>query len=120
MRKVCFLFRPNEKYYSSGTYTKESNMKKEILLILSVFIAACDSGSSNLSGNYGGENCDGLFEFKSDGSVYIRSSPDSAPNAWTYEREGDKVILDIAGRKPVMTLEGDVLVSQLWGKCVKQ
>jgi len=92
---------------------------KKLVLILPIFIAACGSDSSSLSGNYGGDNCDGFFEFKSDGSVYLRSAPDSDPNAWTYERDENNIILDIAGRKPVMTLDGDVLVSQLWGECVK-
>lgn len=94
-------------------------MKKELFLILSVFIAACGSDSSSLSGNYGGDNCDGLFEFKSDGAVNLRSAPGRDPNAWTYERDGNQITLDIAGRKPVMTLNGDVLVSKLWGECVK-
>lgn len=92
---------------------------KKLLFILPVFIVACGFDSSSLSGNYGGDNCDGLFEFKSDGSVHLRSAPDSDPNAWTYERDGNKIILDIAGRKPVMTLDGDVLVSKLWGECIK-
>jgi hypothetical protein len=94
-------------------------MKKLLLLTPSVFISACGSDSSSLSGSYGGDNCDGLFEFKSDGSVYFRSNLDSDPNAWTYERDGNKIILDIAGQKPVMTLSEDILVSQLWGECVK-
>lgn len=92
---------------------------KKLLLILPVFIAACGSDSSSLSGNYGGDNCDGLFEFKSDGSVDLRSAPDSDANVWTYKRDGNKIILDIAGRNPVLTLDGDVLVSKLWGECVK-
>jgi len=88
-------------------------------LLSAVALAAC--GDGGVSGNtYGGDNC--FFEkleFSSDDSGYATQFGTQVQ--FTYEVDGDRVILKVGGDNAVFTMnaDGNLEGGTLLGTCVK-